>query len=353
MPLFLLLIFFLFFTITFIKVKSKRVSFKEKFPQKISLIIAAKNEEQNIKSLIDSLVTQNYETYNYEVIIVDDSSTDKTFTETTLLTEKLDNFKIIKAEKKIYEGKRGALQIGIENSKHEYILITDADCVVEKNFLLAYSNKFQDDFDFIFGVAPYYQNKELVNKIACYDNLWVHILTFGFANNKLPYSAAARSFGFKKSSFMKIKGYKNTRETLSGDDDLLLREAVKNKMKIGTITEENAFVHSKPEDTFKEFVDQKSRHTSSSNYYSFKIKFMLGFWHFVNILIVLNLILNFSATSLTLLTVKLIFDIIIVRSLMKTFGYKFSLLEIIYLQIIYEMLLIVYFVKGLFSKKKW
>ncbi len=211
---------------------------------KISVIVAAKNEAQNIPSLITSLSKQNYPKQNYEVIIIDDNSEDQTFEITKKSIEGLSNFIILKVVEKKYVGKRGALQFGIEQAKHPNILITDADCTASENWIKAFSTKFYAGYDFIFGVAPYKKNNSFINKVACFENLRTHILTFGFAKLGLPYSAAARSFGFKKESFIKIEGFKNTTDTLSGDDDLLLLEAVKNNLKITTLTDPEAFVFS-------------------------------------------------------------------------------------------------------------
>ncbi len=345
---------FLVYIYIFFKFKYKPIEKVSSTNEQISIVIAAKNESQNIPTLIDFLQKQNYNPCNYEVLIVDDNSTDSTFSIATQLTEKLDNYSVLKAHDKVHEGKRGALQIGIEKAKYSNILITDADCKPNPDFLKTYSSKFSKNYDFIFGVAPFIQANSLTNKISCFDNLWVHILTFSFANIKLPYSAAARSFGFKKSSFEKVEGYNNTKETISGDDDLLLREAVKKNLNIGTVINQEAFVFSKSKSTILEFINQKSRHTSTSNYYSLKTKIFLGLWHSLNIFMLLSpLFYLISPIWSVLFFFKLLSDIFIIKLLMKSFGYSFSIFQIIFLQIIYELLIIVNYIKGSFGKPKW
>lgn len=321
---------------------------------KISVLISAKNEENNINNLLKSLIKQDYPVDKFEVIIIDDNSNDKTFSMLKQQINEFSNFRVIKAENKIYDGKRGALQIGIENSKFENIVITDADCQPNPGFLISYSNQFLTNKKFIFGVAPYFQNDSLINKIACFDNFWVHLLTFSFANIGLPYSAAARSLGFTKETFNSIGGYSNTTDTLSGDDDLLLREIVKTNQNVGLIIDENAIVYSKAKDNFADLIRQKSRHTSTSNYYSNKTKFLLGLWHLINFIMLFLIILSiFNFSFIYLFIIKLTSDVLLVKLFMKTFKYKFSIFEILYLQIFYEFLLIVYFINGVFSKPKW
>ncbi len=348
------IIVFLSYLSIFYKLKRKSNTIRSTSELKISVIISAKNEKDNLSNLISSLHNQNYSNENYEVIIVDDNSVDSTYSTAKDLINEYDNFKIIKAGEKKYIGKRGALQVGIDSSKYEYIVITDADCKVNHGFIKSFSEIFNENNDFIFGIAPFNQNNTLSNKIACFDNLWVHILTFSFANIGLPYSAAARSFGFQKKSFERINGYQNTTDTLSGDDDLLLREAVRNKLRIDTITDSDSFVFTDAKESLGEFIKQKSRHTSTSNFYSIKVKLFLGLWHFLNLFMLFSVFLiPLNVNFVWLVLTKFIWDVIIIKYLMKTFSYKFNFIEIIVLQIFYELLLIVNYIRGLFYKDTW
>jgi len=326
---------------------------------KISVIIAAKNEEENILNLIDTLSNQDYDKNLFEVIIVDDNSTDKTYeTACSQITGK-ENFSVLKAESKPFPGKKGALTIGIKKAKNDFIMITDADCLPEKNWIKSFSSLFSQCYDFVFGIAPLIQNssslkKNWVSKLSCFENLRTHLLTFSFAGVSLAYSAAARSFGFKKSSFEKINGYSNTLETLSGDDDLLLREAIKNKMKIGVVTEKDSFVYSYPENNLKDYLKQKARHTQTSLHYLPVHKILLGFWHLINLIFLFSpFLVFFHPAFIFFFLLKIIMDVIVVSSIQKKFGYCFKLLSIIIMQILYEIFLIVNFLNALKGKNEW
>ena len=211
---------------------------------KISVIIAAKNEEENVKHLIESITNLDYPEGNFEVIVVDDNSTDNTLNELINYNNNKNHFKIVELKPTGQKGKRDALAFGIQQAQYPFILITDADCQPETNWLKEYSNKFQSGYDMLFGIAPFYQNKTLVNKISCFENLRSSLLGFTMAVLGIPYTASARNFGFTKSAFNKIGGYSKTKDTLSGDDDLLIREAVKNKLKIGIVIEQGSYVFS-------------------------------------------------------------------------------------------------------------
>ncbi len=170
----------------------------------------------------------------------------------------------------------------------------------------------------------------------------------------LPFTAAARNFGFTKNTFELLGGYSKTRDTISGDDDLLLREAIKNKKKIGVVTGPGSLVYSEAKKTFKEYFKQKARHTQTSFHYLKKHQFSLGFWHLFNLSFLLSPILVFFNPVFGLLfPAKLFTDFVLVKLYQKKFGYEFSIPEIFYLQIFYEILLIVHFFNARFSEIKW
>lgn len=319
--------------------------------KKFSIVIALKNESNNIKDLINSLDGLNYHKEDFEVILVDDNSTDDTYEIIkSSICDKF-NYLVTKADYKILPGKKGALDIGIRHTSFPYIMITDADCRPEPNWLLSFSSKF-DNFDFLFGIAPFKTENSLINHISCFENLRSSILTFSFASLGIPYSAAARSFGFKKESFQMIDGYNQTVETLSGDDDLLIREAVKQKLKIGTITDKEAFVFSSTKNNLQDYLKQKARHTTTSNYYLLKHQVLLTFWHIINLLFLVSSIFVFISIMFLLpFSVKIIFDLIVVKCFQSRFGCRFGFIKIIFLQIAYEIFIVVNYLNAVFVKK--
>jgi len=320
----------------------------------ISIIISVKNEKEKIKTLVGCLKELLYPQDKYEIIIIDDNSTDGTYTGLLKVTENLKNFFVKELKTTGLSGKREALTFGINNSHFPYILITDADCQPQQYWLEAYSKMFSVGNDMLFGIAPFYQNKNLINKVSCFENLRNTLFSFTLTKAGIPYTASARNFGFTRKAFEKLGGYKNTKDTLSGDDDLLLREAVKAKMKIGLVDEEGSFVYSETKKTFKEYFQQRARHTQTSFHYLIKHQLILGLWHLLNLFFLLSpLLMLINSWFGILLPVKLIADIILIKPNDKKFGYSFTILEIIYLQIIYEVLLIVHFFNARFTKIKW
>ena len=320
----------------------------------ISIVVAAKNEASNLRSLISSLKSLHYPEDKFEIIIVDDESEDETFSLAKKLCADLRNCSIVKATDKKFESKRGALDIGIQNSNNPFILITDADCSPEKDWLRIYSEKFSEGYDLIIGIAPFYQTGNLVNKISCYENFRNSILAFAAVNLGVAYTASARNFGFKKEAFLKIGGYKNTTGTISGDDDLLLREVVKGKLRIGIISSPGSFVYSESKTTFKDYFSQRARHTQTSPHYLLKQRLFLATWHSLNIIFLLSpVLISMNIIFIIPFGIKILFDITVCKVQQKKFGYKFSVIESIYLQFIYEIFLIIHIIRSKTTTIKW
>ena len=362
---FILIIFILLFIITYSSIlasfnlnkfiASSQIELDSEGSLNFSIVIAAKNESNNLRSLISSLKSLHYPEDKFEIVIVDDESDDDTYSLAQKLCADLRNCYIIKAADKKFEGKRGALDIGIQNSNNPYILITDADCSPEKDWLKICSKKFSEEgYDLILGIAPFYQTGNLVNKISCYENFRNSILAFAAVNLGVAYTASSRNFGFKKEAFQKIGGYKNTTDTISGDDDLLLREAVRHKLKIGTITSPGSFVYSHSRTSFKDYFSQRARHTQTSPHYLLKQRLFLATWHSLNIIFLLSpVLISMSIIFIIPFGIKILFDVTVCKVQQKKFRYKFSIIESIYLQFIYEMFLIIHIIRSKTTTIKW
>lgn len=322
----------------------------------ISVIVAARNEEKNIPALIRSLNEQNYPKDKYEVIIVDDNSADNTLEIIKRNIPQGLNLKYfsIKPEEKELPAKKGVLIYAVKQTSCPYILVTDADCRPSKYWLRSFSAKFSEGYDVLFGAAPFFKQKGLINKISRYENLRSGILTFAATGLRFPYSAAARSFGYTKEAYNKLNGYHSVSDAIAGDDDLFIREAVKAEMRVGTVLDADSFVYSETANSLPEYLKQKARHLSVSGKYLFTHQLILGLWHGLNLAVLLLLPLSLiSAKFLILPAVKIICDILLTAFSQKKFGYNFRLYEILYLQFIYEIFIVINYINGVLKPVKW
>jgi hypothetical protein len=170
--------------------------------KKISIITAARDERPVIEKFIEGVKSIRYPENNFELIIVDDNSTDDTYKTAAEFIKDQSNFRIIKTDSKSLSGKRGALQKGIEQSAFPFIAITDADCIPSRGWLKSYSALFEKRYDLVFGPSPFYQETGILNNISCIENLKSQYLSFSLAAMGLPYTASARNMGFSKEAMM-------------------------------------------------------------------------------------------------------------------------------------------------------
>lgn len=348
-------LFLLSYTIIIILGLRKALSAKINLPsnyENISVVIAVKNEINNLPALLNSLNKLNYDPEKYEIIFVDDNSEDDSYK--FLENHLINNYKLLKATYKKFPGKKGALEIGIQNSKFDIIAITDADCKPESDWLKSISKKISEGFDIVFGYSPLEKGVSFISKLSSFENLRNYLLYFSFAGLNIPYSATARSFAFRRCAFNKINGFNNITETLSGDDDLLIREAIKYNMKVSAFRFDNDLVYSLPANSLREYLLRKSRHLKTSHYYLHKHKMLLAVWHLLNIISMYSIFLTpISYLFLIPFSVKMIIDTALVLLIRKKLPHTFGLFEVIYLQFFFEAFLAINFINSLIIKDKW
>ncbi len=321
--------------------------------KKISVVIAAKNEEQNIPNLIQSINNLNYPPEKFEIIFIDDNSSDRTFEMLNSYSLSKNNFKVLRADNKKYPLKKGAVDLGIVNSNYEFIVTTDADCSLPPNWLKEFSKKFES-YDVVIGTVTIIQNNHPVNQMACFENLRSRFLAVSLGKLGLPYTSSGGSFGYRKSLYYSVGGFSNTLNTASGDDDLLLKEFISKQASVGFLKSKNALVKTNSPKKISDYILQKSRHTSTSHYYKLGNKLLLGFWHIINLLFLLSFIFAPWERLFALpFAVKLLTDVALIKLIENDYDYHFGILKIIILQPIYELMLIVNFLVSIVSKNRW
>ncbi len=321
----------------------------------ISIVIACKNEIQNLPSLTKSLLELNYPRDCFEIIIVNDNSNNYT---TDLLTEFAsvkENIKIISANTKKYPAKKGAIDIGISNARYNYILVTDADCSVEKDWILCTESAFRGGADVLFGIAPYYSVSEFPGNFFCYEQFYNSVTSFTAALYGNPYTAAARSFGFKKEVYYSIGGFDNMQNSLSGDDDLLILEALKiEKVVIPIPYSLSGRVFSHPPAEFTSYLKQKSRHTKASHFYPAKEKILLYIYHLTNSALLLSVfIVHIHFAFIVFPILKILGDVLIAGLFAKKFNYQFRFLNLLFYTFFLELIAPVHFINSVLKKDQW
>src|SRR6185312_7881141 len=241
-----------------------------------SVVICARNEAAHIKHNLSLVLEQDYPVF--EVIVVDDGSWDSTPVVLMELQKNYPRLKLleIKKESGYAHGKKLALTIGIKSAQYEHLVFIDADCYpASKNWLKEMVQTFDDKTDIVLGYGAYSNKKGFLNKLIRMDTLRIGIQYLALALAGMPYMGIGRNLAYRKSFFMKQKGFWPHSQIPSGDDDLFVnKSATRHNVRIAA--NETCITFSEPKESFKEWIRQKRRHVTTSNYYKPSTKFMLG-----------------------------------------------------------------------------
>jgi len=265
--------FYTFYYIRIIFYKNRKKSKTEK--DGVSVIICAKNEEENLEKFLPSILEQEYP--NYEVIVVNDCSEDDTEFVLQRFQSKYKHLKTtsIKQDDKFYHSKKLALTVGIKAASNDILLLTDADCKAESpKWIERMQENFVNKTEIVLAYGGYFKEKKLINNLIRFDTLFIAIQYFTFALAKKTYMGVGRNLSYRKTLFFKNKGFANHYHIDSGDDDLFISQ-VANKKNVSVEISRESVTRSKAESNFSDWYKQKKRHLTTGRLYRFKTKWRI------------------------------------------------------------------------------
>lgn len=244
--------------------------------QPVSVIICAKNEEENLREFLPLILNQDYP--DFEVIVVNDCSTDGTANLLAELKQQYPRLEItaINKEPKLTFGKKLAQTVGIKAAKNELLLFTDADCrPVSEHWIESMARNYTGNTEVVLGYGGYISGKGLLDKVLRFDTLFVAIQYLGYALAGIPYMGVGRNLAYKKSTFFKNKGFASHYHISSGDDDLFVNEvAGKHNTKVELSIESQT--RSVPSPGWGSWLKQKRRHLTTGSRYKLKHRLLIG-----------------------------------------------------------------------------
>ncbi len=219
---------FLFVLTTIFTSKKSVVSTERQELPFVTVLCCARNEENNLIPLLNSLQKQNYPKEKLEIIFVSDHSSDNT-------NQILKNH-VVSSETKIsllirkddLPSKKKSIELGIKNAQGEMILFTDADCIVEQNWVESYTKLFQNN-KIIFATGKLQLSAEKNNFLYAFQNVeWSALMaiTRTSAELQFPIMANGANMAIRKKAFLKLHPYQNNYNIASGDDMYLLQSVV-------------------------------------------------------------------------------------------------------------------------------
>ena len=269
---------------------------------KVSVIICAKNEADNLSQNLSLVLEQDYA--DFEVIVVNDGSSDGTEILIHDFRQKYSHLRTtnIPEDRNFSHAKKLAVTVGIKAAKYEWLLFTDADCKPESNqWIQTMKDHFTDKNSIVLGYGGYLREKGLLNNYIRFETVYIALQYMSFALGGFPYMAVGRNMAYRKALFFENKGFSNHHHVLSGDDDLFINDVATGQ---NTDVEFRSLSHTRSlaEKTLKQFVKQKRRHLTTPTYYKTKNKFLLGLESFSRILFYVSGIWLLSINHLIIIT---------------------------------------------------
>lgn len=257
------------FIIGFNKVKEE-TDFNSPPRNTFSIIVPFRNEAHNLEAILQTLIALNYPNDLFEVIFVDDDSSDSSKSLiTNSLKDSMLDYSIIKNIRTSNSPKKDAVTLAITLSKHDWIATTDADCYVPEFWLSNFNSLIeQKNPKMIVAPVTFTSNGSFFQEYQYLDFLSLQGVTIGgFGMNK-PFLCNGANLVYNKSSFVEINGFKNNHSIASGDDVFLLESFKTNfSNSIQYLKSYDAIVATKPEQSLKSLIQQRVRWAAKTTSY--------------------------------------------------------------------------------------
>ncbi len=284
------MLFYLFCVITFIQLfyywfffrqvaffSPRRGSRSQQHP--VSVLVCARDEAANLVRNLPGVLVQQYPSTR-EIIVVNHNSQDDT---RYLLEEFKKTFKDLRIvnleqEAKGIPGKKYPLSMGIRESRHEIMLLTDADCVpASEHWIARMQDAYDEHTEVVLGYGAYFKRPGVLNRLIRFETFHAALQYFSFALAGLPYMGVGRNLSYKKALFFKHKGFTFLNHLPGGDDDLFINK-VATRRNTRVVIDKDAFTLSEAKKSFGEWMNQKRRHYSTGRYYKAGHKILLGLY---------------------------------------------------------------------------
>ena len=329
----------------------------EQSSTQFTIIIPARNEAANIKACVDSILAQDYPVNAFEIIVIDDFSEDDTAFIVQALSQQYPQVRLLQLKDYCKEGetlayKKKAIEIAVAVAKGDWILTTDADCIVPKKWLLLY-NAYIQEHQPCFVAAPvmFIKTAGFLNQFQLLDFLALQGITAAAVGAGKHSMSNGANLGFEKTAFIAVGGYQGVDHIASGDDMFLMHKMKQTLHKpVGYLFHPDAIVLTAAMDTWKGFIMQRIRWASKARYYDDRsITVVLTLVYLFNLSFILLALMGSWSSLIIALGFKTFFELFFLDPVAKFFKLQPELRFFVF----YQPIHIVYNIAaGLFGQLK-
>ena len=238
-----------------------------------TIIVPFRNEEENLPLLLESFSKLNYPTDLFDVILVDDSSNEKfQFLNSKFQISIIDNIRISNSPKK------DAITTAMQHVKTDWVITTDADCIVPENWLLTFDNYIQQNkASMIAGAVTYQCENSFLDHFQQLDLTSLQGATIGSFGLNKGFMCNGANFAYTKEFFESLNGFEGNDKIASGDDVFLLQKAIqKFPDEVCYLKAKEAIVTTKPTESWKSLFHQRVRWAAKTSSYNSTFGKFLG-----------------------------------------------------------------------------
>jgi len=233
----------------------------------VSVIVCARNEEQVLGRLLQSLTKLHYPQDKHEIILVDDDSSDDTRNVMDRYAAGKANWKVLRHDKTTakLKGKKGAITLGVQESRGDIIMVTDADCFAPPDWLTSTVAFFRRNTGMVLGHSPVEKRPGFMNIYERFDTLCEASAAAASTFYNKPTHANGRNLAYRKQVFEEVNGYYDSTNTDTGDDFFLMQKIrTRTRWHFAYNIDPAGFVSTEPTPFGEKYIHQQLRRNSKA-----------------------------------------------------------------------------------------
>ncbi|RXG18497.1 cellulose synthase/poly-beta-1,6-N-acetylglucosamine synthase-like glycosyltransferase [Leeuwenhoekiella aestuarii] len=350
--LYALLIVFLCFG--FKRLKTDKLKSASTHLTSFSIIIPFRNEAENLNTLLESLSNLNYPKSYFEIILIDDASTDASVALIEAFKQQAEvSIIVLENERFSASPKKDALTKGINTAQFEWIITTDADCKLPDLWLQHYDQKIRaEDSKFIAGPVSFFTSAGFLDRFQQLDFLSLQGATIGSFGLLQAFMCNGANLAFSKTEFLILNGYAQTDHLASGDDVFLMQKFIKEiPEKVHYLKTSEALVLTQTQPNWKSLIEQRKRWAAKASAYT------SWFAVLISLLVLLGnaslFLVIFYPEIWPLILLKIAVDFLLIWQTASLFNQKKSLIYFPLVAVTYPIFTVYIALASQFGKFEW
>ncbi len=330
---------------------------------KFSILIPFRNEKNNLPTLLKSLSKLNYPLDKFEIFLINDASSDnyKTLIENFQNKNKELQIHLINSKRKSNSPKKDAIETAIIQTNFDWIITTDADCIIPKNWLNNFDVFIQNNYSkMIVAPVAFIHKNNFLNNFQILDFLSLQGSTIGgFGINK-PFLCNGANLAYNKHSFHEVNGFVGNEHIAGGDDIFLLEKFINTfPKKVHYLKSETSIVKTKAQPTLNQLINQRIRWAAKTSSYTNNFGKLVGFIVFITNLYLIFLFIYATLNCISwqhfgiVFLIKFNVDFLLIYKTSKIFNQQEALKKYLISSLLYPVFNVFIALLSFFKKFEW